>query len=405
MPAVRAGRRAPGPGSGRGVGLLAPGGKPLRPRARCVLAGEPAVDLDEVVDAEIPPCLRRRASEGQVTVPGQEDHPVAPVNGGWLVSGEDNRDPSPGELVQQAHDLRRRRWVQTRGGFVQEEGGWPGEQLDRDAGALALTPRQHPDRNVTPIGQIELAQYVIDHPVCVLGRCARGQPEPRRVLERAPQRPLDVDDVVLRDIADAHVGAATGIDPYAVVHDVASRGRPQPCKNLEQGGLSRSAAAHERNQLTRLDGEGHRLEDVTPPGVLADADGVDAGPDGSLGPRQRRRAGRGHGVRGMKRELCHEVPPWGLAGFVRPLRPSSGYRRDNSWSELGEIVEAGTVRAAPRAASAGEGSVLSGRAALERPARIGLAPVSTLASSGLFPGCAGFPAPWAWRPLSSRRWP
>src|SRR5262249_2673949 len=127
----------------------------------------------------------------------------------------------------------------------------------------------------------------------------------------------------------------TGIDPYAVVHDLASRGRPQPCKNLEQGGLSRSAAAHQRNQLTRLDGEGHLLEDVTPPGVLADADGVDAGPDGSLGPRQRRRAGRGHGVRGMKRELCHEVPPWVWpASFGR-----YGHRRDIGATTLGANLE------------------------------------------------------------------
>src|SRR5262249_56279016 len=111
-------------------------------------------------------------------------------------------------------------------------------------------------------------------------------------------------------------------------------GGRRPWRNREGGGFPRSAAAHERNQLTRLDGEGHRLEDVTPPGVLADADGVDAGPDGSLGPRQRRRAGRGHGVRGMKRELCHEVPPWGLAGFVPPFRPSSRYRPANSLDDL-----------------------------------------------------------------------
>jgi hypothetical protein len=40
-------------------------------------------------------------------------------------------------------------------------------------------------------------------------------------------------------------------------------------------GLSRSAAAHKGNQLTRLDGEGHVVEDVTPPGVLADTDRID----------------------------------------------------------------------------------------------------------------------------------
>src|SRR5215831_8713319 len=112
----------------RGLTLLTPGGEPLGPGAWRALAGEPVVDLDEVVDAEIPPCLGRRASEGQVTVPGQEDHLVTAVDGGRLVGGEDDRDPSAGERAQQAHDLRRCRWVQTRGGLIQEEGARPGEQ-------------------------------------------------------------------------------------------------------------------------------------------------------------------------------------------------------------------------------------------------------------------------------------
>src|SRR5215468_2319858 len=137
---------------GRGVARLAPGGEALCPAAWRALAGKPVVDLDEVIDTEIPPRLGRRASEGQVTIPGQEDHLVTPVDGGRLVGGEDDRDPSAGERTQQAHDLRRRRWVKTRGGFIKEEGARPGEQLDRDAGALALTAGQHPDRDITSIG-------------------------------------------------------------------------------------------------------------------------------------------------------------------------------------------------------------------------------------------------------------
>ena len=96
----------------RGPGRRAARGEPLRPHARRALTGEPVVDLGEIVDAEIPPCLRRRASEGQMAVPGQEDHLVTPVDGSRLVGGEDDRDASPGEPAQQAHDLCRRRWVQ-----------------------------------------------------------------------------------------------------------------------------------------------------------------------------------------------------------------------------------------------------------------------------------------------------
>src|SRR5262249_38269975 len=180
-------------------------------------------------------------------------------------------------------------------------------------------------------------------------------------------------------------------------------GGRRPWRNREGGGFPRSAAAHERNQLTRLDGEGHRLEDVTPPGVLADADGVDAGPDGSLGPRQRRRAGRGHGVRGMKRELCHEVPPWVWpASFGR-----YGHRRDIGATTLGANLERSWRRGRERAhlrAPARRGWV---RAVRRWGARPGSAwhRSAPWRPAGLFPGCAGFPAPWAWRPLSSRPMP
>jgi hypothetical protein len=109
----------------RGLARLAAGGEPLRPRAWRPLTGEQAVHVGKVIDAEIPPRQRRRASEGQKTIPGQEDHLVTPVEGGRLVGGEDNRDPSPSETAQQAHNLCRCRRVQTRGGFIQKKvRGW-----------------------------------------------------------------------------------------------------------------------------------------------------------------------------------------------------------------------------------------------------------------------------------------
>ena len=147
---------------------------------------------------------------------------VTPVDGRRLVGGEDHRDPSAGELAQQAHDLRRCGRVQARGGFIKEEGGWPGEQLDRDAGAFALAPGQHPDRDIALVGQVEFAHYLVEHLVGLLGRGARRQAEPCRVLQRAPQRHLGVDDVVLGDVADARAGRGAGIDPNTVVCDLAS---------------------------------------------------------------------------------------------------------------------------------------------------------------------------------------
>jgi len=144
-----------------------------------------------------------------------------------------------------------------------------------------------------------------------------------------------VDDVVLGHVADARAGHRTVIDPNAVMHDLASRGRPQPGEDLEQGGLPRSAAAHQSDQLTRLDVEGHLVEDLTPPGVLADSDRVDAGPDGSPGPRKCGRSGHDRGVRGVKRELFHEVLP--------VSRPTSlgryGHRREIGATTLGANLE------------------------------------------------------------------
>ena len=49
------------------------------------------------------------------------------------------------------------------------------------------------------------------------------------------------------------------------------------------------------------------MEDLTSPGVLADTGRVYANPSGSLDPQQRVRAARCRTVRGMKRELGHEV--------------------------------------------------------------------------------------------------
>ena len=169
MPVVGTGGLGRGLG---GLGRLAPGGEPLRPRAWRVLAGEPFVDVDEVVHAEIPPRLRRCAGEGQMTVPGQEDHLITSVDARRLVGREDDRDPSPGESAQQVHDLRRRCWVQTRSGFIQEQGARLGEHLNRDAGPLALTARQHPDRDVTPIGQVQVAHRFVNRSVGLVGGCA-----------------------------------------------------------------------------------------------------------------------------------------------------------------------------------------------------------------------------------------
>lgn len=107
---------------------------------------------------------------------------------------------------------------ETRGGLVEEERARLRQQFDRDARPLALTAREHPHRDVAPIGQVEVAHRLVDRSIGERGRCPRGQSELRRVLERAPQRHLTVDGVVLRDVADPR---ACGIDAEPVVLDPA----------------------------------------------------------------------------------------------------------------------------------------------------------------------------------------
>jgi hypothetical protein len=173
-----------------------------------------------------------------------------------------------------------------------------------------------------------LAQYVIDYSVGLPGRRARGQPESRRVLERAPQRHLAMDDVILRDVADARVARGAGIDRRAIVPDLAGRGCPQPRENLEQSGLSRSAATCDSNQLTRLDGEGHLVQDLTFPGVLADTGHVDASPDGS--PRLQ--------------PHCHDILP----EFWPDSSGHDSHRRDIGAATLGANLERSWRRRARR---------------------------------------------------------
>ena len=88
-----------------------------------------------------------------------------------------------------------------------------GEQLDGDAGALALPAAQRADPDAGVIGQAHGVDGVTDG-VVDLGRARRRrEPEPRRVAQRALERQVGMDDVVLR-----HIAEHTAIGPQVGMH-------------------------------------------------------------------------------------------------------------------------------------------------------------------------------------------
>ena len=99
--------------------------------------------------------------------------------------GEHDRRRPVGELAQAGDQLGARDRVEAGRRLVEEEDVRIGEQLDGDAGALALPAAQRADPDVGVLGQADGVDRVTDR-VVDLGRARRRrEPEPRGVAERA----------------------------------------------------------------------------------------------------------------------------------------------------------------------------------------------------------------------------
>jgi hypothetical protein len=210
-----------------------------------------------------------------VAVAGQEDHPVAPVNAVRLMGREDDGDPARAESAQQSHHVSRSRGIEPGGGFVQEENAWPGQELHGDAGPLALAAGQCTHRHVGPIGQVQVAQGLLDDPLRFHRGCARRQPQQGRVAERAAQGHLEVDDVVLGHVADLRVGADAGPTNDAVLPNLPGGRRLQSGEDLQQSGLPRAAAAGDGDQFTGFHRERQLVEDLPATDAPAHVDRID----------------------------------------------------------------------------------------------------------------------------------
>jgi hypothetical protein len=213
--------------------------------------------------------LRGRPHERQVPVAGEEDDPVAHVDVGRAVRREDDRRAGPRQSTEEPQHLTGGRGVETGRRLVEEERRGAGEQLDRDARPLALPAGQRPDTHGRPVGQVERGERLVDRPVHHLGRRDRGEPELRGVPERARQRQVPVDDVVLRHVADVRPVVRAGDAHLA-------RGRgPDADHRLQQRRLPGAAATDDGDDLAGGDRERDVVQRGTTLGALRHAEHLD----------------------------------------------------------------------------------------------------------------------------------
>ena len=254
-------------------------GRPVDVRVRAQVLE----DLLEVLAAEV----RRRELGGpevRRAAAGREDeHPIAEPDALDAVRDDDHRAAAVGERPQQLHQAALVTRVESRGRLVEEEERWLRQQLDRDADPLPLPARDLLDRNVPAPFEPELAHHLVDALQALLARYVRRKPELGRVLERARDRQLAVENVVLRDDTDALAQLlVVRIEIAAAVEDEAALSRPQATQGPEQGRLAASRRTDDADEgalaqaeadvlderaAVDLDRQSHRLE--------ADLAGVD----------------------------------------------------------------------------------------------------------------------------------
>ena len=167
-----------------------------------VRIGEAAVELRDRADPEVLERLVDGADEADTPTPRHEHDAIAPGEVLDRVRGEHDRRRPVGELAQVDDQLRARGRVEARRRLVEEEHLRFGEQLDGDAGALALAAAQGADPDVAVCGQADGVDRVADRVVDLGCGRRRREPQPRCVAERVSERQVGVDDVVLGHVAE-----------------------------------------------------------------------------------------------------------------------------------------------------------------------------------------------------------
>jgi hypothetical protein len=141
-----------------------------------VRVGQSTVELGDRADPELLERIVDGPDEAHSPTSRHEHDAIAHGEVVGRVCGEHDRRRPIGKPAQVDDQLRARDWVEARRRFVQEEDVRIGEQLDRDAGALALAAAQRADPDVFLPGQAHGVGRVTDRVVDLGGGCRRREP-------------------------------------------------------------------------------------------------------------------------------------------------------------------------------------------------------------------------------------
>ena len=262
--------------------------------------GQAAVELRDRADLEVLERFVDGADEADSPTPRQEHDAIAQREVRDRVRREHDGRGSVGKLAQVADQLRARGRVEAGRRLVQEEDARFGEELDGDAGALALPAAQRADPDVGVLGQPDGVDRGMDRVVDLGCGCRRREPEPGRVAERVSKREVGVDDVVLGHVADhAAELPQVGVQVDAVEAHRSRAGRGDAGDRLQQHRLAGTAGTDDRDELTGRDRERH--------GVQQRRSRLDRGPGPAGTARRRGRRSRGVG-RSQRAPSCFSVP-------------------------------------------------------------------------------------------------
>ena len=252
-----------------------------RGRGGAVEIGQAAVEPSDRADPELLERLLDGPDEAHPPSSRHEHDAVALRQVLDRVRGEHDRRRLVGEPAQAGDQLRARDRVQPGRRLVEEEDVRIGEQLGGDAGPLALAAAQRADSDLGLIGQVHGLEGVTDRAVD-LGRAGRRrEPQLRGVAERASERQIGVDDVVLRDVAEhAAERPHVGVQVHAIEAHRPRRRRGDAGDGLQQRGLAGAAGPDDGDELTGRHRERHGVEERQlaspthshPPGQLVHVD-------------------------------------------------------------------------------------------------------------------------------------
>lgn len=164
--------------------------------------------------------------------------------------GDDHDGPlSLGQAAQYVHDSLVQAGVETRGRFVEEEQGRPGEQLHSNGGPLTLTAGESGHRCVGVLLDLVLTDVLLD-PAGAF-RCSDVDEKPQQgcIFQRLAHRELRVDHVVLGHDSDPvpQMGVVA-VRVAAVVDDPATAWRRDPGEHPQEGRRARTRQADDRRQ-------------------------------------------------------------------------------------------------------------------------------------------------------------